>query len=111
MSDIEREQFLDHQDPLRHLRSPDADDVLVPAQPPSILNQRADLLIPGVSPGDPGITVKLALDAAPGCGGIAWPAGEASSFPPIKLGRLRKLITTLITGPRVISSPERPLFP
>lgn len=77
---IEREEFLDNQDPLRHLRSLDADDVLVPAQLPSILNQRTDLLIPGVNPGDTGITVKLALDASPGCGGIAWPAGEARSF-------------------------------
>ena len=75
---IEREEFLDHQDPLRHLRSSDADGVLVPVQPPSILSQRTDLLIPGINPGDPGITVKLALDASPGCGGIAWPAGEAS---------------------------------
>lgn len=78
--DIEREEFLDNQDPLRHLRSPDADDMLVPAQPPSILNQRTDLIIPGLNPGDPGITVKLALDASPGCGGIAWPAGEARNF-------------------------------
>lgn len=75
---IEREEILDIQDPLRHLRSPDADGVLVPEQPPSILNQRTDLLIPGVNPGDPGITLKLALNAAPGCGGIAWPAGEAT---------------------------------
>ena len=74
----EREEFLDYQDPLRHLRSPEADGVLIPAQPPSILNQRTDLLIPGTSPDNPGITVRLALNAAPGCGGIAWPAGEAS---------------------------------
>ena len=75
---IEREEFLDHQDPLRHFRFTDPDDVLIPAQPPSIRNQRTDLLIPGINPGDPGITVQLALDASPGCGGIAWPAGEAS---------------------------------
>lgn len=75
---IERDEFLDHQDPLRHFRSPDADGVLVPEQPASILDQRTDLLIPGINPGDPAITVKLALDAAPGCGGVAWPAGEAS---------------------------------
>lgn len=75
---IEREEFLDDQDPLRHLRSPEADGVLIPAQLPSILNRRTDLLISGINPGDPGITVKLALSAAPGCGGIAWPAGEAS---------------------------------
>ena len=78
---LKREEFLDDQDPLRHLRSSDADGVLVPVQLPSILNQRTDLLIPGLNPGDPGITVKLALDATPGCGGIAWPAGEASSLP------------------------------
>jgi len=77
---LEREEFLDDQDPLRHLRSSDADGVLVPVQLPSILNQRTDLLIPGLNPDDPRITVKLALDAAPGCGGIAWPAGEASNL-------------------------------
>lgn len=75
---IEREDFLDCQDPLRHLRSPDADGVLIPAQPPSILNQLTDLFVPGINPSDPGITVKLALSAAPGCGGVTWPAGEAS---------------------------------
>ena len=77
---IERDEFLDYQDPLRHFRSPDADGVLVPEQPASILDQRTDLLIPGINPGDPGITIKLALNAAPGCGGIAWPAGEASVY-------------------------------
>jgi len=89
---LEREEFLDDQDPLRHLRSSDADGVLVPVQLPSILNQRTDLLIPGLNPGDPGITVKLALDASPGCGGIAWPAGEASS-PPLHRIRVREILS------------------
>lgn len=26
------------------------------------------------------ITLSLSLDAGPGCGGIAWPAGEVHSF-------------------------------
>lgn len=76
---LEREELLDHQDPLRHLRSSEADGVLIPAQLPSILDQRTNILISSINPGDPGITVKLALNAAPGCGGIAWPAGEASN--------------------------------
>ena len=79
-ANLEHEHCLDDQDPLRHLRSPHADGILIPIQLPSILNQRTDLLIPGLNPGDPGITVKLALDATHGCGGVAWPAGEASNL-------------------------------
>jgi len=76
---IKREEFLDDQDPLRHFGSPDPDGELVPVQPRSIQKQRTDILIPGINPGDPGITIKLALDATSGCGGNAWLAGEASS--------------------------------
>lgn len=115
--EMEREEFLDYQDPLRHLRSPDADGVLVPAQPPSILSQRTDLVIPGINPGDPGITVKLALDAAPGCGGIAWPAGEASDMIFVQPEASRKILSlsfrgrSILTGPQLVSPPTRPFLP
>ncbi|EED84419.1 predicted protein [Postia placenta Mad-698-R] len=82
MADLLREENLDDLDPLRHLRgSADADDAddtdLVPAQPPSILDQTIELTFPS----DPSETVSitLAVDASPGCGGIAWPAGEVLS--------------------------------
>lgn len=64
------EEQLDVLDPLRHLRNDD----IVPAQPPSVLNQTLELCFPS-SANDP-VTVQLVVDASPGCGGIAWPAGE-----------------------------------
>ena len=100
---IRREEFLDKQDPLRHLRALDADGELVPVQTPSILAQRADLLISGVNHGDTGITVKLALNAAPGCGGIAWPAGEASNrF--ISSRAVLEILSLAAFDPQVLSS-------
>ena len=82
MEDIALEEKLDELDPLRHLREDDSDQDssahLVPAQPPSIRDQTieltfhasADTTVPAP------VTIKLAVDASPGCGGIAWPAGE-----------------------------------
>ena len=82
MLDLALEEKLDELDPLRHLREDDSDQDssahLVPAQPPSIRDQTieltfhasADTTVPAP------VTIKLAVDASPGCGGIAWPAGE-----------------------------------
>ncbi|KAF9817674.1 hypothetical protein IEO21_03330 [Rhodonia placenta] len=79
MADLLREENLDDLDPLRHLRgSADADDAdLVPAQPPSILDQTIELTFP--SDTSETVSITLAVDASPGCGGIAWPAGEVLS--------------------------------
>ena len=89
MLDLALEEKLDELDPLRHLRDdPDLDhevradeDSIVPAQPPSILNQVIELLFScsakgSVTEKSGDVTIKLAVDASPGCGGIAWPAGE-----------------------------------
>ena len=110
---IRREEFLDKQDPLRHLRALDADGELVPVQTPSILAQRTDLLIPGVNHGDTGITVKLALNAAPGCGGIAWPAGEASNRFTSSRAVPEILSASCVQSPgaQFISPPTRSFFP
>jgi len=85
MIDLVLEESLDQLDPLRHLRSPDdADDPaadisdIVPAQRPSVLDQTIELEYPTV-PDAPPVRIKLAVDASPGCGGIAWPAGEVLS--------------------------------
>ncbi|KAH9843673.1 putative methyltransferase-domain-containing protein [Rhodofomes roseus] len=88
MIDLALEEKLDDLDPLRHLRDDldlDSDpkttrtsDGLVPAQIPSILNQRIELAFPR-GPEDGDILIKLVVDASPGCGGIAWPAGEVLS--------------------------------
>lgn len=97
---LSEEEALDLADPLRHLRGSDhphsqsiesSDDaVLLPDQPHSIQNETISLsfstglekIIPN---GDPSryISIKLAVDASPGCGGIAWPAGEVSALRPI----------------------------
>ena len=89
MLDLALEEKLDELDPLRHLRDdPDLDsgdsatsDSIVPAQPPSILDQTIELTFPCPTnevshEGDTNVAIRLAVDASPGCGGIAWPAGE-----------------------------------
>ena len=77
-----REEQLDDADPLRHLRHQDSDDLLplVPAQPPTIHNETLHLNFQD-------IIVTLQVDAGPGCGGIAWPAGEVLSRYIVRQGR------------------------
>lgn len=90
---IARDEQLDIQDPLRHyMQGPDdtgetnpgeshelSSELLsvLPRQSHSVqdeilklsfLNSEDDL--------QPPVTITLAMDAAPGCGGIAWPAGQ-----------------------------------
>ena len=72
------DESLDLLDPLRHLREDD-NAVLVPVQPPSIRNQDIQLSFPSSQASTSPLTVCLNVDASPGCGGIAWPAGEVSS--------------------------------
>ena len=84
MLDPALEEQLDELDPLRHLRDGGSDedgaDIIVPAQLPSIHDQTIELAFPASrDPAvdvPPAVTIKLAVDASPGCGGIAWPAGE-----------------------------------
>ncbi|KAF5388323.1 hypothetical protein D9615_000114 [Tricholomella constricta] len=81
--DLALDEHLDDLDPLRHLmQQPDSDEsdldldlklALLPQQPRSIYDETLHLSF--ISNPDP-ITISLAVDAAPGCGGIAWPAGE-----------------------------------
>lgn len=77
-----REEQLDDADPLRHLQHQDTDDLLplVPTQPPSIHNETLHFNFQD-------ITVTLQVDAGPGCGGIAWPAGEVLSRHIVRHGR------------------------
>jgi hypothetical protein len=80
-NEIALDEALDTVDPLRHLRGDEslADDgdlqSIVPVQPRSIYNELIRLSFPdrGCSTT---IHVVLKVDASPGCGGIAWPAGE-----------------------------------
>lgn len=71
------QEHLDIVDPFQHLAS--ADDLL-PAQPPSLRDQiiQIDVTLPLLDADESQrtISLSLAVDASPGCGGIAWPAGE-----------------------------------
>lgn len=77
--DLALEEDLDALDPLRHFRNDD-EQAIVPVQPPSVLNQTIQFCFPplghhnnqAVKP----VVIQLAIDPSPGCGGIAWPAGE-----------------------------------
>ncbi|KAF8558957.1 hypothetical protein OG21DRAFT_1372545, partial [Imleria badia] len=79
------DEALDALDPLRHLRRDeglgDGGDsqsiIIVPAQPRSTYNELIQLSFPDPGCGCPtAIHVVLKVDASPGCGGLAWPAGE-----------------------------------
>jgi hypothetical protein len=66
---------MDSLDPLRHFQN-GSDSDLIPSQPPSISNQIIEISFPNIQ-----APIRLAVDASPGCGGIAWPAGEVSTIP------------------------------
>lgn len=69
-SDLSEQERLDNLDPLRHFRV--EDESILPSQPPSTKEQ-----IQSFNYGS--LTVQLLVDASPGCGGIAWPAGHVLS--------------------------------
>ncbi|KAJ7095091.1 putative methyltransferase-domain-containing protein [Mycena belliarum] len=68
----------DERDPLSHLMRSDSD--VVPSQPRSV--RHGELLRLTFDT----ITIDLILDAAPGCGGVAWPAGEVLAQYLVKQG-------------------------
>lgn len=53
------------------------DEDLVPSRPPTA--PESEVTLSYAYTADRSIDVKLAVDAGPGCGGIAWPAGEVLS--------------------------------
>ncbi|KAI1792969.1 putative methyltransferase-domain-containing protein [Ganoderma leucocontextum] len=97
MLDLALQEKLDELDPLRHLREDaDPDEVhIIPVQAPSIHNQCIKLSFhtaPDIQDDTDlpaPITINLAVDASPGCGGIAWPAGEVLSSYIAHKGSLR----------------------
>ncbi|KAH9051861.1 putative methyltransferase-domain-containing protein [Lactarius vividus] len=63
---------------LQHLASSDDSDLL-PTQPPSLRDQiiQINIRLPlDTDESQQSISLPLSVDASPGCGGIAWPAGE-----------------------------------
>jgi len=85
-NEIACDEELDRLDPLRHLMNlvddeSDSDSPshpqmrqILPDQPHSIQNETLDLTF--FNQQQASITISLTVDASPGCGGIAWPAGE-----------------------------------
>ncbi|KAJ7688430.1 putative methyltransferase-domain-containing protein [Mycena rosella] len=74
----------EERDPLNHLMQ--SDESIVPSQLPSVLHgEKLQLLFPSAD-STTGITIDLALDASPGCGGVAWPAGEVLAQYLVKQG-------------------------
>ncbi|KAI0637751.1 putative methyltransferase-domain-containing protein [Trametes polyzona] len=103
MLDLALEEHLDELDPLRHLREDavsddDGTNTIVPVQPPSIRNRTIELSFHPAPDSDP-LTIKLAVDASPGCGGIAWPAGEVLASYIARKGSLKgKTVLELGSG-------------
>ncbi|KAK7061456.1 putative methyltransferase-domain-containing protein [Favolaschia claudopus] len=65
----------DEHDPLHpFLQNTSNDASIIPEQPRSV--RHGENLQLTFSGGDTSIALNLSLDASPGCGGIAWPAGE-----------------------------------
>lgn len=83
---LQLEEDLDTADPLRHYFSsadttyvtPKPIDALFPLQRPAVLKQITQLSFGNNI--DIPISISLAVDASPGCGGIAWPAGQVNFF-------------------------------
>jgi len=62
----------------------ESDVSIVPNQLPSVRHgEKLHLSFPGA---EITITVDLMLDASPGCGGVAWPAGEVLAQYLVKRG-------------------------
>ncbi|KAJ6539044.1 putative methyltransferase-domain-containing protein [Mycena capillaripes] len=72
----------DEQDPLNRFLQGSDESSIVPNQLPSVCGQM-QLSFSGA---ETTITVDLVLDASPGCGGVAWPAGEVLAQYLVKRG-------------------------
>jgi len=95
LNEIARDEQLDIINPLRHLMEQSDDDIdidpdtpepskllpVLPRQSHSVQNEIHDLSF--VNDHDASqlpITITLFVDASPGCGGIAWPAGQVRTL-------------------------------
>lgn len=86
----------DERDPFDHLLQ--GSDI-VPNQIPSVRHgETLQLSFSG------GVTVNLILDASPGCGGVAWPAGEVGKANSLEL------FSRTALGSGSVSRETRPQF-
>jgi hypothetical protein len=93
LNNIARDEELDILNPLRHLMEQHEDNDIdrstlllsvLPPQLPSVQNEVHQLSFVNHSdPSQPPVTIALSVNASPGCGGIAWPAGQVSSRIPL----------------------------
>ena len=86
-SPIMQEDTLDAVDSLQHLFSPNDSDDLQPPAPSLCLGDQVVKIkfaapIQQAEESYRTITLSLLVDPSPGCGGIAWPAGEVGSYAP-----------------------------
>ena len=80
------------------------DDMLFPSQSPAVTKEVVDLEFATRH-----FSIKLAVDPSPGCGGIAWPAGQVSTLHIISLLiRVRRChLQRLCIGTGHLSRPSR----
>lgn len=63
---------------LQHFKN-ESEESILPSQMPSIARQISEVVIEDPAyPSLPPLLLNLAVDAAPGCGGVTWPAGRVS---------------------------------
>lgn len=88
--------------------SDDDNTSILPAQKPSVQDESVQLLFeaPGTS-----VNVSLSVDAGPGCGGVAWPAGEVSNPQPDLLLLIFKTMGGGIAFSRYYQSTSRGVDP
>lgn len=77
LDDLALEEVLDALDPLRHYFHPSNAEDIIPLQPSSAIQQIRELSFGHNT--CPVVSISLAVDASPGCGGIAWPAGQVNT--------------------------------
>lgn len=76
------EEALDALDPLRHYSSCDVSESVLPMQPQTAVKEIVDLSFGGHISTEhrEQLSIRLAVDSSPGCGGIAWPAGQVNYY-------------------------------
>lgn len=90
LTGLAREEELDNVDPLRHLMGQElesvelslsSDELLVlPMQSHSLESGILRLSFFNNEASPKPVSIRLALDASPGCGGVAWPAGQVHNL-------------------------------
>lgn len=106
--DIALDEHLDYKDPLRHLMNDNELEGIISAEGLSrasssrselldVLPQQSHSIQDGilklsfVNDAHIPLSISLAVDASPGCGGLAWPAGQVCYLPIFRRTTKRRL--------------------